>query len=79
MGLGAMAIVAVTVVYPMARPQQPHQIDFQGDDPDTRQQKLLLILAKLDEAHENGELDPAVYQRARAKYKTELADLLETK
>ncbi len=75
MGLGAAAIVAVAVVYPMTRPKQ---IDIQDDDPDMRQQKLLLMLAKLDEAYENGELDQGVYQRARAKYKTELADLLES-
>ncbi len=75
--LGALTIVMVVVVYPMARPQLPYQNDTPAEDIETRQQKLLLTLARLDEAYENGEMDKDVYRQARAKYKSELAEIMQ--
>lgn len=72
-GLGGLAIVGAGVAYPMLRPQAalPHAA------PDTRRQKLLLTLARLDDLFEAGDLDEAVYRQARAQYKAELARLME--
>lgn len=72
-----LAVVVAGVVYPMSRARLTHQTDQSGEDPETRRNRLLLTLARLDETFENGELDEDVYRNARAKYKTELADLLE--
>lgn len=74
LGLGLIAVVVAVVVYPTRRPQLATPTT---DSPETRRQKLLLTLARLDEVYENGELDEEVYTRARAKYKAELADLME--
>ena len=79
MGMGLVAVVVAAFVYPRIRPQwspQPAQV---GDETiETRRQRLLLTLARLDETYEKGELDETVYQRARARYKAELAQLMET-
>lgn len=72
-----LAVVVAGVVYPMSRQRFAEPTDQPGQDPETRRKKLLLTLAKLDETFENGELDEDVYRRARAKYKAQLADLLE--
>ncbi|RMF00375.1 MAG: hypothetical protein D6768_12915 [Chloroflexi bacterium] len=72
-----LAVVVAGVVYPMSRQRFTGPTDQPGQDPETRRKKLLLTLAKLDETFENGELDEDVYRRARAKYKAQLADLLE--
>lgn len=74
LGVGLAAVILAAVIYPMRRPQMAAPA---ADAPATRRQKLLLTLARLDEVYEAGELDEDVYQRARAKYKAELADLLE--
>jgi hypothetical protein len=75
-GLGGLVIVFVAVGYPYLRPQLSHQPPSDGD-PNLRRQKLLLLLARLDEAFEAGELDKQIYHRARAKYKAELVQLME--
>lgn len=78
LGVGLVAIVIAVVVYPRARPQLTHQPDLPGEEtPEARQQRLLLTLARLDETYEAGELDETIYQRARARYKAELAQLME--
>lgn len=77
LGLGGLAIVGAGLAYPLLRPQLTHQTSVQTDEPELRRQKLLLMLARLDEAFEAGELDSEVYQRARTKYKTELAQVME--
>ncbi|MBN1220321.1 MAG: hypothetical protein JXM69_15435 [Anaerolineae bacterium] len=76
-GLGGLAIVVAIVVYPLLNPQlaQPDRPDY--NDPQTRQQKLLFLLARLDEAFEAGDLAEQVYRQARARYKAELASLME--
>jgi hypothetical protein len=75
-GLGGAIIVLAAAVYPYLRPQLTHQAGLDAADPDTRRQQLLLLLARLDETYEAGELDEQVYRRARARYKAELAELL---
>ncbi|MCK6624925.1 MAG: c-type cytochrome [Anaerolineae bacterium] len=75
-GLGAAVIVFVAVGYPYLRPPSVDQ-ESTTEDADLRRQKLLLMLARLDEVFEAGELDRQVYHRARAKYKAELAQLME--
>jgi hypothetical protein len=77
LGLGGLAIVALGVGYPLMRPRLTHQAELYDDDPDRRRQKLLLMLARLDQAFEAGELDETVYRRARARYKAELAEVME--
>lgn len=73
--LGAAAVV-LGVTYPALQPRLRAD-DYSGEDNPTRdRQRLLLILARLDQAHETGELNEAVYRRARARRKAELADVL---
>jgi hypothetical protein len=36
------------------------------------------MLARLDEAHEAGDLDESVYRQARARYKAELVEVMES-
>ncbi len=73
-GLGGLALVLAGVVYPITRPRVAATPD---DDPETQRQKLLLMLARLDETFEAGEMDEVVYRQARARAKTELARLME--
>lgn len=77
MGLGAAVIVAAAAVYPSLRPRLTHQAGQHAADPDTRRQQLLLLLARLDETYEAGQLDEQVYRRARARYKAELVELID--
>jgi hypothetical protein len=76
-GLGGLAIVLAGVVYPLTRPQSAATPDTGYDDPETRRRKLLLTLARLDEAFATGEIDESVYQQARARTKAELARMME--
>lgn len=75
--LGGLAIVGVAVGYPLLRPQLTHQADMYDADPALHRQKLLLMLARLDEAFAAAELDEQVYRQARARYKAELVEVLE--
>jgi hypothetical protein len=77
MGLGAVFIVVAAAVYPSLRPRLTHQAGQHAADPATRRQQLLLLLARLDETYEAGQLDEEVYRQARARYKAELVDLME--
>jgi hypothetical protein len=67
----------VALGYPYFRPQLTHQPNPAVVDSSLRRQKLLVMLARLDELFESGELDKQLYHRARAKYKTELVELME--
>jgi hypothetical protein len=69
----ALVIVGAGALYPYWRPQTVST----GEDPVLRRQKLLLLLARLDDAFEAGELNEQVYRQARARYKASLADLWE--
>lgn len=75
--VGGLVIAAVALGYPYFRPQLAHPSDPADNDPDLHRQKLLLMLARLDELFESGELDKQLYRRARAKYKAELVGLME--
>jgi hypothetical protein len=80
MGLGGLVIIMASVVYPaVLRPQPAAEAVEQAPDPNQQRQKLLLTLARLDEAYEAGELDEQIYQQARRRYKQELAALLDHK
>ena len=74
LGLGSLAVILATVVYPLRRARLAPSGE---ESPADRRQKLLLLLARLDENYEAGDIDPDIYRRARAKTKAELADLLE--
>jgi mono/diheme cytochrome c family protein len=73
-GLGGLAIVGVGLAYPLMRPKLTHQVNIHDESASVRRQKLLLMLVRLDEIFEAGELDEEIYRRARAKYKTELVE-----
>jgi hypothetical protein len=74
LGLGALG-VAFALAYPWLRPQlrgkvKPGQTNFTLE-----RQRLLLTLARLDQAYQAGQLDEAVYRHTRARRKAELAEL----
>ena len=46
-------------------------------DPSTRRQRLLLLLARLDDTYDAGEIDESIYRQARAEYKAELMRLMQ--
>jgi len=75
LGLGAAAIV-LGVVYPSLQSRLRGETPAAGDDQALDRQRLLLTIARLDQAYEAGELNEAVYQRARTRRKAELADVL---
>ncbi|MFN8458665.1 MAG: c-type cytochrome, partial [Anaerolineae bacterium] len=75
LGLGGLIILGVALGYPHLKPAP--QVNLSESDPDLQRQKLLLMLARLDELFETGELDKQLYHRARAKYKAELVGLME--
>jgi hypothetical protein len=75
LGLGALAILFV-LAYPSLKPR------LAGESPSSRgqlmreRQRLLLTLARLDDAYEAGDLSETVYRRARARRKAELSELI---
>jgi mono/diheme cytochrome c family protein len=75
LGLGALAIVFV-LAYPSLRPRLVGEAPASESDLTQERQRLLLTLARLDQAYEAGDLTEAVYRRARARHKAELADVL---
>jgi mono/diheme cytochrome c family protein len=77
LGLGLAAVLVAAVAYPSARSRLTHQSMPEDEDLETRRQRLVLTLVRLDETFEAGELDETVYHRARARYKAELAQLME--
>ncbi len=76
-GLGGLAIVLAGVVYPLTRPQLAEATDSDYNDPAMQRQKLLLTLARLDEAFAAGEINESAYRQARTRTKAELARLME--
>ncbi len=77
LGLGGVVIVVVAVGYPRLHPRLSQPEEAVVEDPQLRRQKLLVLLARLDELFETGELDKQLYHRARARYKAELVQLME--
>ena len=74
MGIGGIAIILASILYPYYRPRLA---GVSGHDSVLHRQKLLLLLARLDDAFEAGELDEQVYHQARAKYKAQLVGTME--
>jgi hypothetical protein len=75
LGLGALA-VAFGLGYPSLRPRLMGQDYASENDLARERQRLLLTLARLDQAYAAGQLNQALYQRARARRKAELAEVL---
>lgn len=70
----ALAIIGAGALYPYWRPQPVST----AEDRTIRRQKLLMLLARLDDAFEAGEVNEQVYRQARARYKADLVDLWES-
>lgn len=75
LGLGGLA-VAFGLAYPSLRPHLAGGASAGAGDLVQQRQRLLLTLARLDRAYEAGDLNERVYRRARARRKTELADVM---
>lgn len=73
LGLGGVAIIAAGILYPQFRARPAAQLN---EDLTLRRQKLLLLLARLDDAFEAGELGEPLYRQARTRYKAELAGIM---
>ena len=76
LGGGVVAIAGVLVYSFVASPPTRPSANTLADLARQRQ-RLLLLLARLDETFEQGELDEVVYRQARARYKAELIRMME--
>ena len=74
LSLGLVAIVGAGVAYPLTRTQQLTPTN----DPTRQRQRLLLLIAGLDQRFEDGELSEQVYRQARNSYKVQLATIMES-
>jgi mono/diheme cytochrome c family protein len=74
LSLGVVAI-AFTVSYPSLRPRLGGETPVSESDLAQERKRLLLTLARLDQAYEDGKLNETVYRRARALRKAELAEV----
>ena len=75
LALGGLAI-ALALAYLPLRPRLAGEALAGEGDLTRDRQRLLLTLARLDEAYEAGDLNETAYRRARARRKAELADVL---
>jgi hypothetical protein len=75
LALGGIA-VTLGLAYPRLRPRLGGEVAAQGSDPALEQQRLLLTLARLDQAYQAGRLNEAVYRRVRARRKAELMEIM---
>jgi hypothetical protein len=75
LGLGALA-AAFGLGYPSLRPRLMGQGYASENDLARERQRLLLTLARLDQAYAAGQLNQTLYQRARARRKAELAEVI---
>jgi hypothetical protein len=67
--------VALGAVYPALRRQPMPAVAPPSEDARAAQQRLLLMLARLDEAYQAGQISASAYRRARAHHKAALAAL----
>ena len=74
LGLGVLG-VAFALAYPWLRPRLRGQVSPDPVAPTPERQRLLLTLARLDQAYQAGQLDETVYRHTRARRKAELAEL----
>ena len=70
-------VIAFAIAYPALRPHLKMAPTSVQSDPEQERQRLLLTLARLDQAHENGEIDESLYVNVRAQYKARLVNLWE--
>jgi len=75
LALGGLA-VAFALAYLPLRPRLSGEALASDGDLTRDRQRLLLTLARLDDAYEAGDLNETAYRRARARRKAELADVL---
>ncbi len=77
MALGGVALV-VGLAYPRLRPRLRGEVAAvsQMGDPTLERQRLLLTLARLDQAYQAGRLNETVYRRVRARRKAELIEIM---
>jgi mono/diheme cytochrome c family protein len=75
LGLGGLAIF-FGLAYPSLRPRLVGEARAGQGNLTQERQRLLLTLARLDQAYEAGDLSATVYRRARARRKAELAKVL---
>jgi hypothetical protein len=76
LALGGVALL-LGLAYPRLRPRLRGEVAAApGGDPAQEQQRLLLTLARLDQAYQSGRLNEAVYRRARARRKAQLVELM---
>jgi len=78
LALGGIAVV-LGLAYPRLRPRPQGGVAATSEgegDPAQEQQRLLLTLARLDEAYQAGRLNEAVYRRVRARRKSELVEIM---
>ena len=74
LGLGGGAILLAVLLYPRYRSRPAPAA---ATDPSTRRQRLLLLLARLDDTYDADEIDETIYRQARAEYKAELMRLMQ--
>jgi hypothetical protein len=72
LALGGLS-VAFGLAYPKLQPRLHGESVGAQVDPAVARQRLLLTMARLDEAYQNGQLGEAAYRRARAHRKAQLA------
>ncbi len=75
LGLGAIA-TAFGLAYPSLRSRLRGETLVGESDLTQERQRLLLTLARLDQAYEAGDLNETVYRRARARRKAELREIM---
>jgi len=76
LALGGIAVI-LGLVYPRLRPRLGGEVaTAQAGDPALERQRLLLTLARLDQAYQAGRLNEAVYSRVRARRKAELMEIM---
>jgi mono/diheme cytochrome c family protein len=76
LGLSGLAIALTVGLY--AFRGSPQSASASQAESSARQHKLLLLLARLDEAVAAGEIEEPLYRQARAGYKTELVRLMRS-
>jgi hypothetical protein len=73
--LGGMA-VAFGLAYPTLRPRLRREVAAGQGDLALERQRLLLTLARLDQAYQAGQLNETVYRRVRARRKAQLVEVV---
>jgi hypothetical protein len=75
LALGGVAVI-LGLVYPRLQSRLKGEVAAARGDPALEQQRLLLTLARLDQAYQAGQLNEAGYRRVRARRKAELIEIM---